>query len=150
VAEGKYEGRYDDQIAAMVAQINQLQRENQKMQAALAEVAHANVLPTVLQNGFADVINELRPLRDLTPTRASLPGPVAAAAGAMLEAMEGIKLPGGSLGIPEVHVPFIGQPRQQGVPGTPGSGAPSPTPGQPDPYQATGKPNQPSGEGYRP
>ena len=145
------EGTYDDKIAAMQVQISQLQRENQKMQTALTEVAYANVLPTVLQNGFAEVINELRPLRDLTAQRASVPRPVADALAAVLDAMEGVKLPGGSLGIPEVHVPFIGQP-PQAVPGASGSGAPAlPAPGQPDPYQGPGKPNQPPrGGGYRP
>ena len=114
---------YDDQFAAMQAQINQLQRENQKMQTALTEVANANVLPTVLQNGFAEVIAELRPLRDLTPQRASLERPVAAAVAAMLEAMEGVTLTGDSLEIPVVNVPFIGEPDRLGAPGpgaTPG------------------------------
>ena len=131
------EGNYDDQITAMQMQIKQLQRENQKMQTALTEVAYANVLPTVLQNGFADVINELRPLRDLTPSRQPLKADVAAAISGTLKAMEGVTLTGGSLSIPEVSVPFIGQPALL-------------PPGQADPYQTPGKPQQILGEGYRP
>jgi hypothetical protein len=145
------EGKYEDQIAALQVQITQLQRENQKLQTAFTEVAHANVLPTVLSNGFADVIAELRPLRDLTPQRASVPRPVANALLAVLDAMEGVKLLGGSLGIPEVHVPFIGQPRLQASAST-GSGAPLlPAPGEPNPYPGQGTLNQsPLGGGYRP
>jgi hypothetical protein len=121
------EGNYDDnsRIAEMQEQINQLQREHQRMQTALTEVAYANVLPTVLQNGFAEVISELRPLRDLTPHRASLAPEITEAATAMLTAMRGVTLPGGSLGIPEVNVPFIGQPRP-GVWSTSGSGGEPP------------------------
>ena len=134
------EGRYDDRIAAMQGQIDQLQRENQNMQRALTEVANANVLPRVLENGFAEVIAELRPLRDLTPQREPLPRPIAAAVAGMLTAMRGVTLPGGSLGIPEVNVPFIGQPRPD-LPGTP----------QPDPYKTPDKPDQQIlGGGYRP
>jgi hypothetical protein len=129
------DGKYDEQITAMQRQIDQLQRENQTMQTALTEVANANVLPTVLQNGFADVIAELRPLRDLTPQRESLERPIAAALAAMLEAMEGVTLAGDSLKIPPVNVPFIGEPRPD-LPSTPGSGGePLPYPGQPDPYK---------------
>ena len=146
------EGKYEDQITAMQVQINQLLRENQKMQTALTEVANANVLPRVLENGFAEVIAELRPLRDLTPQRESLDRPIAGALAAMLTAMQGVTLPGGSLGIPEVSVPFIGQPRPD-LPGTPGPGGPLPGPGEPDPYpyQTPGKPTQQiPGGGYRP
>ena len=145
------EGKYDDQIAALHVQIDQLQRENQNMQRALTEVANANVLPRVLENGFADVIAQLRPLRDLTPERESVEQPIAAAVAAMLEAMEGVTLKGDSLGIPVVNVPFIGEPRPD-VSSTPGSGgAPVPSPGQSDPYQTPGKPtHQIPGGGYRP
>lgn len=129
------EGKYEDPIAAMQRQINELQQANQNMQQALAEVANANVLPTVLQHGFDSVIAELRPLRDLTPQRGSVKPPIAEAAAAMLDAMEGVTLTGDSLKIPPVNVPFIGEPRPD-VPSTPGSGGePRLYRGQPDPYK---------------
>jgi hypothetical protein len=138
------EDKYDDPIAAMQRQINELQRENQNMQKALTEVANANVLPRVLEHGFAEVIAELRPLRDLAPQRESLERPIAGALAAMLTAMQGVTLPGGPLGIPEVSVPFIGQPRPD-LPGTPLPGG-----CQPDPYLPQGKPTQQNlGGGYR-
>jgi len=125
------EGKYEDPIPAMQRQINELQRENQNMQKALAEVANANVLPTVLQHGFESVIAELRPLRDLTPQRASVDELVAKAAAAMLNAMEGVILAGDSLEIRPVNVPFIGQVRP--VPSTPDPYRPDPY--RPDPYR---------------
>ena len=145
------EGKYEEPIAAMQRQINELQRENQNMQKALTEVAYANVLPRVLEHGFAEVIAELRPLRDLAPQREPLEEDIAGALAAMLTAMQGVTLPGGPLGIHEVNVPFIGQPRRD-LPGTRGpGGAPLPGGGQPDPYLPQGKPTeQILGGGYRP
>jgi hypothetical protein len=77
---------------------------------AQANVHQARVLPGILQDSFDNVIAELRPLRDLTPQRASLEQPTADAVAGMLAAMRGVTLTGGSLGIREVNVPFIGQP----------------------------------------
>jgi hypothetical protein len=128
------EGKYDDQITAMQVQITQLQRENQKMQTALAEVANANVLPAVLHQGFENVIAELRPLRDLTPQRGSVKEEIAIAACVTIEAMKGVTLTGDSLAIPPFNVPFIGEPRPDVKP--PASCVePQPYPDQPDPYK---------------
>lgn len=129
------EGKYDDQISKMLEQINQLQRENQDMQRALTEVANANVLPTVLQHGFDSVIAELRPLRDLTPSRQPLDKDAECFLGATLTAIKGVTLTGGSLGITEVNVPFIGQKRTDVKCEHDSGGEPQPYAGQPDPYK---------------
>ncbi len=149
------EGKYDDQIAAMVTQINQLQRENQNMQKALAEVAYANVLPSVLEHGFNNVIEMLRPLADLTPTRVSVEPPIAAAAEAMLDAMKGVTLKGDSLEIRPVNVPYIGEVRP--VPSRPGPFPSQPDASKHDPYRTDLSKTtdqtiekQPSRGGYRP
>jgi hypothetical protein len=150
------EGKYDDQIAAMVTQINQLQRENHNMQKALAEVAYANVLPSVLEHGFNNVIEQLRPLRDLTPQRGSVDPEIAQAAAAMLNAMEGVKLKGDSLEIRPVSVPYIGEVRRP-VPSRPGPYPSQPDASKHDPYRTDPSKTtdqtiekQPARGGYRP
>ena len=134
------EGKYDDNkgIAELQTRLKELQHENVEIEQALREIANANVLPGILQNGFDSVIAELRPLRDLSPHRDSLERPIACALLAMLTAMQGVTLTGDSLGIPPVNVPFIGEPRPD-------------VPCEPDPYETPGKPTQQiPGGGYRP
>lgn len=129
------EGSNDYKMAAMQEQINRLQDQNQQMQQALSQVANANLISDSLDRGFHNLMSELQPLRDLTPQREQLDADVADALSEMVEAMKGVTVTGGSLGIPEVSVPFIGQPRPV-PPGKPGSGTPPvPVPGQPDPYK---------------
>jgi hypothetical protein len=141
VAEGNYND--NSRIDELQERLKQLQIENNEIKQALREVANANVLPGIVQNGFAnviaqlqplrdltqeiasakvlpgivdgfgDLIDQLRPLGDLTPKRESVEKETAAAVAAMLEAMEGVTLKGDSLGIPVVTVPFIGEPRPQ-------------------------------------
>jgi hypothetical protein len=101
------------QQAELISRMNDLER-------AVSQVAQANVVSGILQNGFESVIEELRPLRDLAPRRASVAQPAADAVAALLAAMQGVALTGGSLGIPEVSVPFIGQPKPQAVLGATG------------------------------
>ena len=140
------EGKYDDKSV-----MAQMQAEIYELKQALAEVANANLISSSLDKGFQSLMAELQPLRDLTPQREPLKEHVGAALAGMLKAMEGIKLAGGSLGIPEVHVPFIGQPLEP-APGSSSLGTPSlPAPGLSDPYQRPDKPTQPPlGGGYRP
>ena len=63
------EDNYDENssIAEMQERLTELQRENREIRQAITEIAQANVLPGIMQNGFDDVIAELRPLRDLAP-----------------------------------------------------------------------------------
>lgn len=137
VADGKYDDNRD--IAELQVQLEVLQNENVEIKQALREIANANVLPGILQNGFDSVMAELRPLRDLAPQREPLPRPVADAVAAMLTAMQGVRLPSGSLGIPEVSVPFFGHPDR---PRPPAQGATLPGAAGSDPYQTRGTPNQ--------
>ena len=105
------EGKYDEKIFTMQEQISRLLEQNQQMQKALSEVANVNLISNSLDKGFSNLMSELQPLRDLTPQRGSVDEPVAKAAAAMLDAMEGVTLTGDSLEIQPVNVPFIGEPR---------------------------------------
>jgi len=138
-------------IGEMRERLAELERENRDIKGVISQIAHANLLSDTLQRGFECVVAELQPLRDLAPKRASVDPRIADAAAGMLKAMEGVVLPGGSLGIPEVNVPFIGQPREpvDGCAGRPGAAALPPA-GQANPDQAPLSNQQRYSQGNRP
>ena len=141
------------QLREVQRRLRDLQLENLEIKQALNQIAQANVLPGIVQNGFdnmiaelrplrdltaqanvlpgivQNVIAELRPLRDLTPERVSLEQPSAGAVAGMLAAMQGVSLASESLGIGEVDVPFIGA-------------VAVPAAGQANPNQALVRPNR--------
>jgi hypothetical protein len=115
-------------LAQLTERMNALDARNRDLEQKLTEVAQVNVISDTLFNGFHSVIDELRPLRDLTPQRASVKEAPALAAAAMLAAMKGVTLPGGSLRVQEANVPFIGS--AEGLP--PGEDEPGCRPGNAD------------------
>jgi hypothetical protein len=115
-------------LAQLLDRMNELDARNRDLEQRLAEVAQVNVISDTLFNGFHSVIEELRPLRDLTPQRTPVEDGPAFAAAAMLAAMQGVTLPGGSLKVQEANVPYIGS--AEGLPLGPDQ--PEDRPGNPD------------------
>jgi len=95
VSENEEEGlvvEKDEQqsIAKLMNRIEQVEANNRNLENALKGVAQTKVLADIIHNGFEDVIAELRPLRELTPQRASDPQATADAVTGLLAAMRGV------------------------------------------------------------